>query len=385
MTKRSIYLDYNASTPPAGAVRQAITPFLSEMFAVPGNPHWLSRASEEAIEDARNNVSIMLDCMPSEIVFTSGGTESINLGLLGYARAVVKKPNSRSKPQMIISNIEHAAVARTAEYLETQGWEITRLACRSDGSIDLDELKLAIGKRTRLISIQLANEHIGTIQDIASMTRLARPKQAAFHTDATQAMGKIPVDVESLGVDLLSLSGHKMYAPKGGGALFVKNGTSIESILHGEWQEGGIRPGTENIPAIVGLGVAAQLVKSAGDDSAERLSMLSNSFVSQLEQVAEETFAVHGHPRNRLPNTVSIVMKDRSALALLRRVPELYLGLAIPHVIPSERSYQATPYHAIGVSIEVASATVRVSVGWNTTDQEIETAAQLLGEAYRQS
>jgi len=176
-----------------------------------------------------------------------------------------------------------------------------------------------------------------------------------------------------------------MYAPKGVGALYVRSGTMLESLLHGGWQEGGLRPGTENTPAIVGLGIAAQLVKSAGDESAERLSVLSSSFVTQMEIAAEETFSVHGHPRNRLPNTVSIVLKDRSALAILRRVPELFLGLAIPHPVPSQQSYLSTVFHAMGVPMDEAISTVRVSVGWNTTEQEIETGAKLLGEAYKQT
>jgi cysteine desulfurase len=382
---RSIYLDYNSTTPLAGAVRQAIAPFYGELFVSPGNPHWLSRAVEEAIEDARNQVSIMLGCLPSEIVFTSGGTESTNLALLGYARSIASKSTSRLKPELIISCMEHLAVARTAAYLESQGWQVTRLPCRPDGSIDVEVLRSAIGKRTRLISIQLANDHVGTIQEIATMARLPRPKQALFHTDATQAVGKICTDVETLGVDLLSISGHKMYAPKGVGALYIRSGILLNNILFGDLQEGGLRPGVENVPSIVGLGIASQLVTSARDESAERLSLLSHSFVTRLEQTAEETFAVHGHPRNRLPNTASIVLKGRSGLELLRRVPELYLGLAIPNSIPSMQTFESTAYPAMGVTLQDAIATVRVSVGWNTTEQEIETAAVLLGEAYRQT
>ena len=381
---RSIYLDYNSTTPLAGAVRQAIVPFYGELFASSGNPHWLSRASEEAIEDARNQVSILLGCSPSEIVFTSGGTESTNLAILGYARTISKKI-TRVKPEMILSSLEHLAVSRSADYLETQGWQITRLPSRVDGSVDIDVLRSAISKRTRLISIQLANEHIGTIQEIAAMSRLPRPKLALFHCDATQAMGKIQTDIESLGVDLLSISGHKMYAPKGVGALYVRSGVLLECILHGGWQEGGLRPGTENVPAIVGLGIAAQLVHAARDESTERLSFLTHSFVSRLEQTAEESFAVHGHPRNRLPNTASIVLKGRSGIELMRRVPELFLGLAIPHAMSSEDTFQSTPFPAIGVTLEEAVSTVRVSVGWNTTDQEVESAAVMLGEAYRQT
>jgi cysteine desulfurase len=381
---RSIYLDYNSTTPLAGAVRQAIVPFYGELFASPGNSHWLSRATEEAIEDARNQVSILLGCSPSEIVFTSGGTESTNLALLGYARTLSQK-NTRAKPEMILSSLEHAAVWKCADFLETQGWHVTRLPSRADGSVDVESLRAAIGKRTRLISIQLANSHIGTIQDVAAMSRLPRPKQALFHCDATQAIGKIQTDVESLGVDLLSISGHTMYAPKGVGALYVRSGVIIESIQHGGWQEGGLRPGTENVPAIVGLGIAAQLVHAAREESTERLSYLSQNFVTRLEQVAEESFTVHGHPRNRLPNTASIVLQGRSGLELLKRIPELFLGLAVPHAIPSQQTFQSTPFPAIGVSMEEAISTVRVSVGWNTTDQEIESAADLLGEAYRKA
>lgn len=382
---RSIYLDYNSTTPLAGAVRQAMTPFLGELIAAPGNPHWLSRAIEEAIEDSRNHVSMMLDCMPSEIIFTSGGTESINLALLGYARTIPRKSYSRSKPQMILSSVEHAPVSRVADFLQTQGWEITRLPCRADGAVEVDALRSAIGKRTRLISIQLANEQIGTVQEIAMMARLPRPKSAMFHTDATQAMGKINVDVEALGIDMLSLSGHKMYAPKGSGALYVRSGITLESLMHGGCQENGLRPGSENTPAIVGLGIASQLVKSAGEESAERLSKLSNNFLTQLEQAADETFTAHGHPRNRLPNTLSLVLKNRSALSILRRTPELFLGLAVSSPIPSPQSYPSTIFHSIAVPFEEAIATIRVSVGWNTTEHEIETAAKLLGEAYQQT
>jgi len=430
MTQKTIYLDYNTTTPMAGAVRQAMQPFLNELFVLPGNLHWKSRAVEEAIEDARNQVCNTLDCLPSEVIFTRNGTESINLALLGYALAIRKK-TQRFLPHLITSTMESETVRRTTERLQRRGWHVSRVACDSTGRIDPSDVAKLITKRTRIISIQWANADIGTIQDISTIGNLDRPNDCVFHCDAISALGKIRTQLPGLGVDLLSLSGHHAYGPKGVGVLFVRNGVSIRPLFNGAWQEGGLAPGAENIPAIVGFGAAMELIQNAGMELGDRMETLANRFYDRLRGEIGDAIRVNGpvearvtiedpflsndqsskgqakkdqaseeqskpvdsvsHAENldlesgliRLPNTLSLVLKDRDAQQLLIRTPELHLGYSDAY---SDQSARMIPYGALeatGVTPRDAASTIRVSLGWNTTEEEIDQAVQKLSDAYR--
>ncbi len=420
MTQKTIYLDYNTTTPMAGAVRQAMQPFLNELFVLPGNLHWKSRAVEEAIEDARNQVCNTLDCLPSEVIFTRNGTESINLALLGYALAIRKK-TQRFLPHLITSTMESETIRRTTERLERRGWHISRVACDSTGRIDPSDVAKLITKRTRIISIQWANADIGTIQDISTIGNLDRPNDCVFHCDAISALGKIRTQLPGLGVDLLSLSGHHAYGPKGVGVLFVRNGVSIRPLFNGAWQESGLAPGAENIPAIVGFGAAMELIQNAGMELGDRMETLANRFYDRLRGEIGDAIRVNGpvearvtveepfitkeqsskeqskpvdsvsHAENldlesgliRLPNTLSLVLKDRDAQQLLIRTPELFLGYSDAYSDQSARMISYGALEATGVTPRDAASTVRVSLGWNTTEEEIDQAVQWLSDAYR--
>jgi cysteine desulfurase len=430
MTQKTIYLDYNTTTPMAGAVRQAMQPFLNELFVLPGNLHWKSRAVEEAIEDARNQVCNTLDCLPSEVIFTRNGTESINLALLGYALAIRKK-SQRFLPHLITSTMESETVRRTTERLQRRGWHVSRVACDSTGRIDPSDVAKLITKRTRIISIQWANADIGTIQDISTIGNLDRPNDCVFHCDAISALGKIRTQLPGLGVDLLSLSGHHAYGPKGVGVLFVRNGVSIRPLFNGAWQEGGLAPGAENIPAIVGFGAAMELIQNAGMELGDRMETLANRFYDRLRSEIGDAIRVNGpvearvtiedpflsndqsgkdqakkdqaseeqskpvdsvsHAENldlesgliRLPNTLSLVLKDRDAQQLLIRTPELFLGYSDAYSDQSARMISYGALEATGVTPRDAASTIRVSLGWNTTEEEIDQAVQWLSDAYR--
>jgi cysteine desulfurase len=274
---RSIYLDYSTTTPVAASVRDSMLPFLSEFYGHPSSGHWYGRAAQEAIEDSRSSLSSLIGCHPTEIVFTSGGTESVNLGLLGVARAVSRNLDN-FVPHFITSSLEHACVRQCAQQLEREGWQVSYIGCDPHGQIRVDELAATIRGNTRLISLIHASHRIGTIQPLPQVAELCRERDILLHTDAAQSVGKIDCNVDYLGVDLLSMSGHKFYAPKGVGALYVRLGVPIEPIHFGEGCEAGIRPGTPNVPHIVGLGQAARLAQAGLETSIDRTSQMRDRF-----------------------------------------------------------------------------------------------------------
>lgn len=378
---RTIYLDYNTSTPIAGSVRDAMLPFLSEFYAHPSNTHWLGRAVQEAVEDARSHLATLIGCHPAEIVFTSGGTESVNLALMGAARAVsIQEPNLT--PHLITSSLEHACVLRCADELEARGWQVTYVGSDPQGTIRLEELEGAMRENTRLISLAHASHLLGTIQPIATVAEFCQEHRALLHTDAAQTVGKIPVNVDELGVDLLSLSGHKFYAPKGIGALYVRMGVTIEPILYGEGNEGGLRPGTENISHIVALGQAARLVGQGMELASDRLSELRERFHLQLEQLLSSPICIHGNRALRLPHTLSLELPAVDAQALEQRIPEICLMPAPTGSYRHGRGRVCSTYASIGLSADQAARTLRVSFGWNTTEDEVDQACHLIAAAY---
>lgn len=378
---RSIYLDYNTTTPIAGSVRDAMLPFLGEFYAHPSNVHWLGRAAQEAIEDARSHLASMLGCHPAEIVFTSGGTESVNLAILGAARAVAKQePNL--KPHLITSSLEHACVLRCADELESQGWQVSFVGSDAEGTIRLQELEGAMRENTRIVSLTHASYLLGTIQPIAAAAELCQERRAVLHIDAAQTVGKIPVNIDELGVDLLSLSGHKFYAPKGIGALYVRMGIPMEPIMFGDGNEGGLRPGTENISHIVALGQAAKFVGHGMELAADRLSELRERFFHQLEQLLATPLRLHGARAPRLPHCLSFELPAVDAHVLESRVPELCLMPAPTGSFRHGRGRLCATYASIGLSVDQAARTLRISFGWNTTEEEVDHACHLIATAY---
>jgi cysteine desulfurase len=376
---RSIFLDFSTTTPIAASVRESMLPFLGELFGHPSCNHWLGRAADEAIEDARCNVSSLLGCHPSEIVFTSGGTESVNLGLLGVARAI--SGSLPDRPHLICSVLEHAAVRLTAERLEREGWSISLIGCDEAGVVRLEELERSIRPSTRLVSVIHASHQIGTIQPIEEIAALCHERDILFHTDAAQTVGKIDCQVDNLGVDLLSFSGHKFYAPMGVGGLYSRLGVPIESILYGEGSEAGIRPGTPNVAAIVGLGQAAKLAQAGLVSSIDRVSELRDRLHAQLEGLIGRRLRIHGGAAKRLPGILCCELPGVTAEALQRKLPEICFGPSTP-CNGRARSPVENTLVALGLSEQQIANSLRISLGWPTSEDEIQRAIHLIAAAY---
>ncbi len=368
---RRIYLDYNATTPIAPAVREVMLPFLAEQFGNPSSGHAFGAAAHEAIDDARLRVAALLGASPDEVVFTSGGTESNNLAIKG----VCLRPG-RPLGHIVISAIEHPAVVEPVRYLERLGARVTVVPCDGRGLVDPRTVLAALRDDTQLVSIMLANNEIGVIQPIADIARGCHENGVLVHTDATQAVGKIPVRVVELDVDLLTVAGHKCYAPKGVGALYVRRGVEFEPLLHGAGHEGGRRAGTENTAFIVGLGRAATLAAAELSDSSARLSRLTEKLSHLLRRVIGERFSVNGAGAPRLPNTLSVNFPDVVGRELLDRVPELCASTG--SACHDGRMHCSPTLAALGIPESAARGTVRLSLGWYTTDDELERAASLL-------
>lgn len=378
---RTIYLDYCSTTPIAASVRESMLPFLSEFFGHPASSHWHGRAAQEAIEDSRSNVASLIGCHPSEVVFTSGGTESVNLALLGVANAIAKSFENGARPHLITSDLEHTCVRSCAEHLARKGWDVTFVGSDEDGMLKVDEFEKAITPQTRIVSIIHANHRIGTIQPIEQVAEICQQKDILLHTDASQSAGKIDAQVDHLGVDMLSLSGHKFYAPKGIGALYVRTGVPIDPILFGEGCEAGLRPGTANVPHIVGLGSAAKMV-TAGLESTQAVpEEKRNSFHAKLEKALGQTLLVHGLDSPRLPNILSFELPGVSTEAMQQMLPEICFGSPTTNGHSNGRVANTT-HAAIGLDHGRSEQTMRVSFGWTTTEDEVENAVAMIASAY---
>lgn len=381
LAMRSIYLDYNTTTPVATSVRESMLPFLTEFYGQPSSSHWLGRAAQEALEDARAHVAVLLGCHPAEIVFTSGGTESVNLALLGVAHSI-SQTEPELTPHLITTPLEHACARRCAEQLERQGWQISVVGCDSQGVVQVEQLKSLLRENTRLVSIVHANQEIGTIQPLSYIADICHEHNILLHSDAAQTVGKIACSVEALGVDLLSFSGHKFYAPKGIGGLYIKLGVPIVPILCGEGNEGGLRPGTENVPHIVALGSAARLAMQGMDSAGDRLAKLRDRFHSQLEQLLKIAIPVHGDKAERIPNALSFELPGANAFQLQQRIPEICFGPLSAMGGTKCNGFPNPTYSAIGLTLERIAETYRISLGWPTSEQEIDQACQVIAAAY---
>ena len=289
MITQRIYLDFNASTPIAPEVAEAMKPFLSQHFGNPSSHHWAGDPAKEAVEHARRQVADLLQCPPNEIVFTSGGSESNNHAIKGVFFALREKGN-----HIITTQIEHPAVINPCRFLEKLGAEVTYVGVDQYGRVDPEDIEKAITRKTILITVMHANNEVGTIQPIEEISKIAKKHGILFHTDAAQSVGKIDTKVDDLGVDLLSVAGHKLYAPKGVGALYIREGTPIEPLIHGAGHESGRRAGTENVLLIVGLGKACEIAKRyLGDD---RIRDLRDRFWKLLQDNFGEAVVLNGHP-----------------------------------------------------------------------------------------
>ncbi len=371
-----IYLDYNATTPVAPEVADAMLPFLREHFGNPSSSHTYGRFAADAVSTARAQVAAFIGASSEEIVFTACATEANNLALLGAARAA---PNS--KRHLVISAIEHPAVMGPAKYLQDEGWELTVVPVDGFGRVSPKDVARALRSDTALVSVMHANNEVGTVQPIEEIARVAHRHGVLLHTDAAQSAGKIAVDVDTLGVDLLSLAGHKFYAPKGIGALYVRRNTPLRSVGYGADHEGGLRPGTENVPAIVGLGVAAQLARSRLPEATRHLRALRDRLHQRLGE-AIPGLMLNGHADERLPNTLHVSFPETTGRSLLEQVGDV-VAASVGSACHSEHAAVSGVLAAMGFEYIRAIGAVRLSVGVMTTVDEIEYAANGLIEAWR--
>lgn len=368
---RQIYLDYNATTPIAPSVLEAMQPFLVEHYGNPSSRHALGMATHQAVEDARQRVADLLGARTDEVFFTSGGTESNNLALIGTMLS-----GDGFHGHVIISAVEHPATSAPAAWLQQLGCELTVVPTDRFGRVDPDDIKRAWRPNTRLVSIMHANNEIGTLQPIREIGLLCRHRGALMHTDAAQSIGKVRTQVDELAVDLLSLAGHKLYAPKGIGALYVRNGTKISPVLRGAGHEQGMRPGTENVASIVALGQAAKLAARSVSENQQRIASLRDQLHRELQSAIGESLTLNGAVHERLPNTLSVNFPRVSGQQLLERAPEICASTGSAcHSGPVQLS---PTLKAIGLSPEAARGTVRLSLGWTTSAEEIERAASSL-------
>jgi cysteine desulfurase len=366
-----IYLDYNATTPVDREVLEAMLPYFSGSFGNASSIHSAGQRGRAAVDAARESVATLLGAKPSEIVFTCGGTEADNLALFGTVTHCVQP-----RKHMVTTAIEHHAVLNCAEALEKQGVDVTYAPAGRDGIVDPDEIREAIRPETVLISVMLANNETGTIQPIEEIGRIAAEEDIYFHCDAVQAAGKLPLDVNRLGMDLLSISAHKIYGPKGAGALYVRTGTELEPIFHGGHHERDRRPGTENVPGLVGLGKAADLaIKNLTSDAA-RMAALRDKFESAL--LSLPGVHINGDPHHRVANTCNLSFDAAGGEALVIALDLQGISCSTGAACSSGAVAPSHVLTAIGLSPERARSSLRFSLGRPTTPEEIDRAIEII-------
>ncbi|WP_448383554.1 cysteine desulfurase family protein [Desulfosoma sp.] len=370
-----IYLDYNATTPIDPRVVEAMRPCWETAFGNPSSSHAYGRQAKALLEEARRHLAALVNARSDEIVFTSGGTESNNMALCGVARAVV----SRGR-HIVTSRIEHPAVVEPCLALMEEGFDVTFVGVDHYGMVDPDEMIAAFRPDTILVSLMHSNNEVGTLQPVKRIAQAARDRGILVHTDAAQSVGKVPVDVNDLGVDLLTVAGHKLYAPKGVGALYVRRGTPMQKILYGAGQERGLRPGTENVLEIVGLGMAAAVALEELPKERIRMRALRDRLQERLAAAFPEA-RVNGHPEHRLPNTLSVSFPGTTADALLSAMPEVAASAGA--ACHSDQVRVSHVLEAMGVPMEAAKGTVRLSVGRFTRDEDIDEAAAAIERAVK--
>jgi len=368
-----IYLDYNATTPIDPEVAEAMRPYLFDHFGNPSSSHWFGVQAKNALEKARAQVADLLDCTPDEVVFTSGGSESNNYAIKGAALAHKDKGH-----HIITSSIEHPAVTEVCTYLTANGFQSTYLPVDEFGLVNPLEVKKAITPQTILITIMHANNEVGTIQPIEAIAEIAKDFGIIFHTDAAQSVGKIPTRVAELSVDLLSVAGHKLYAPKGIGALYIKGGLKLEKLMHGAGHERGLRAGTENILEIVGLGKACEIAKRDLQQNMAHMREMRDLLYQKLSERWNE-IRLNGHPEKRLPNTLNVSFKGIEANTLLAETEGVAASAGA--ACHSDSVKVSSVLEAMGVPLPYGMGTIRFSTGKMTTVEEINSAAALIVDA----
>lgn len=372
---RPVYLDYNATTPVAPEVLEAMLPYLREHFGNPSSSHAYGRQAAQAVAAARSEVASLIGARPEEIVFTGCATESNNLAVLGVARAL-----QGTKRHLVVSAVEHPAVMAPALRLRAEGWEVDVVPVDGYGRIDPARVAAALRPDTALVSVMHANNEVGTVQPVAEIARLVRARGVLMHTDAAQSAGKLPLDVDELGADLLTLAGHKFYAPKGIGALYVRAGTPVASVMAGADQERGLRPGTESVPLIVALAAAARLARARAGEAPRRLSGLRDRLHRQLAD-AVPGLQLNGHPEHRLPNTLHVSFPAVFGRELLAACAD-DVAASVGSACHSHGDAVSGVLAAMGIDTERAAGAVRLSVGLGTTDEDVERAGLALGAAW---
>ena len=372
--KRKVYLDYSATTPVKQEVLDAMIPYFSELFGNPSSLYTSGQNSKDAIATAREQLAELIGADPSEVFFTSSGTEADNWALIGGA--MWKKTKGR---HIITTVAEHHAILHSGEFLQKEGYDVTYLPIDELGFVDPKDLRKAIREDTTLASIMFANNEIGTIQPIAEFVAICKEKGVIFHTDAVQALGNFPIDVKALGVDLMSVSGHKIYGPKGIGALYIRKGVNLPTYMHGGGQEAKKRAGTENLTGIVGFGKAAELAKKNLDTHIAKLSELRDYFLDRVRNEISD-IRINGSLENRLPGNINITFKYIEGEAILLLLDMKGIAVSTGSACSSASLSPSHVLDAIGVPVEEIHGSIRFTIGDFTTKEDIDYTVEALKE-----
>jgi len=377
-----IYLDYNATTPLDPAVIEAMLPYFTQHFGNPSSSHSFGKTAHAAVNAARLQVAALLNAQADEIVFTGGGSEASNHAIKGSV--FVKRRGIFGRwakdAHIIVSAVEHPATLQPCEFLKRMGCRITILPVDGHGMVDPAAVRKAIDRRTTLISIMHSNNEVGTLQPIKEIAAIARAHGVRMHTDAAQSMGKLVIDVNELGVDLLTIAAHKLYAPKGIGVLYVRRGITLEPLIHGATHENSRRAGTENVPYIVGLGKACEVARESLPAATQKLRALRDRLWEKLQAALGDRVVLNGHPTERLPNTLNVNFAGQVGVDLLAAVPGVAASTGSAcHEGEKQRHFTLSPVlTAMGVPLHLGKGALRLSVGRFTTEAEVDQAAEML-------
>lgn len=376
--KRRVYLDYNATTPVRPPVFVKMSRFLTETFGNPASMHEQGQQARMAVDDAREDIAELLGARTREIMFTSCGSESDNLAIIGAVRASDKK-----EKHIITTSVEHPAVLESCKFLEREGCKVSYLPVDRTGLIDIDDFKKSIRKETVLASVIFANNEVGTIQPIDEIDKICSEQGILFHTDAVQAVGKMPVRLDKLSVDLLSISGHKIGGPKGVGALFIREGTKIQPMILGDDRERGLRAGTENVPGIVGLAEALRLADEGFENWTKRMRSLWARLWDGIQNSISDV-TLNGHPYRHLANTLNVSFKGVNAESLVDSLNMKGVFISPAAACLSGKGKPSHVLVALGLTPEEAASSVRISLGIQTTEEDISYVLQVLPEVVSQ-
>ena len=369
---RQVYMDHNATTPVHPEVLEAMMPFFKDQFGNSSSIHWAGRQVRKYLDEAREKVAGLLNAFPEEVIFTGCGTESDNMAIKGVALGSKEKGN-----HIITTRVEHHAVLNTCQFLEKTGCEVTYLPVDSEGMIDLEELRRAIKNQTILITIMFANNETGTVFPVKEIGEIAREKGVVFHTDAVQAAGKLPIDLKQMDVDILSLSGHKLYSPKGIGAQYIRTGTKLAPLIHGGSQERSRRAGTENIPYIVGLGKACEIAQRDFAKRRAHLLALRDRLQQEIIRRIPEV-KLNGHPTKRLPNTLNMSFLFIEGESLLLNLDLEGIAVSSGSACTSGSLEPSHVLLAMGIPHEIAQSAIRFSLGWANTEEDVNYVLDVL-------